>query len=78
MIGPQLPTLDAALVLEIVAKTQFSEFTQQDWYAYAGCVSAKPLIGYWEDWCVVVDDGDINITHKADAYGGHMYKLQHI
>jgi hypothetical protein len=62
-------------VLILIAKTQFAPFTDYDWYAFAGCASATPFIGYNGDFTIVIDDETVNVIHAEDEFGGQLFSL---
>lgn len=67
---------NAAELLQIIAKTEFNPFDKGDWYAFAGCVTENPLIGYYEEFTIVIDGHQINMIHSEDEYGGELYDLK--
>lgn len=66
---------NAAELLQIIAKTQFKPFDRDDWYAFAGYESENPLIGYYEEFTIVIDGDQINVIHAQDQFGGELYNL---
>ena len=64
--------------LALIAKTQFSPFTEADWFAFAGCESDDPVIGYNGDFAIVVDGDTVNIIHAEDEYGGQLFCLSEL
>jgi len=64
--------------LSLIAKTQFSPFTEADWFAFAGCESDDPVIGYNGDFAIVVDGDTVNIIHAEDEYGGQLFCLSEL
>ena len=67
-----------AELLTIIARTEFKPFTKADWYAFSGCESDNPYIGYLMEFSIVIDGEYINIVHSEDEYGGQLYKLNQI
>ena len=67
--------LSASEAIALIAKTQFSPFTEFDWSAFAGCEADEPLIGYNGDYCLVLDGENINIIHGEDEYGGQLFSF---
>ena len=65
-----------AELLGVMAQTTFTAFTEADWWGFSGCESANPLIGYYNDFTIVIDGDMINIVHSEDEYGGQMYTLK--
>lgn len=65
----------AAELLPIMAQTKFDSFTEGDWYAFAGCETKNPLIGYYNEFTIVIDGNKINMVHSEDEYGGELYEL---
>ena len=65
-----------AELVVIVANTTFKPFDKVDWYTFAGCESDNPLIGYYNDFCIVLDGNNINIVHPEDEYGGQLFELK--
>lgn len=67
-----------AEALIIIAQTEFQPFSEGDWYAFAGCQSDKPYIGYYKDYTIVIDGDKVNIVHEEDEYGGKLYSFEEI
>lgn len=67
-----------AELLVIIANTSFDSFTEADWWSFAGCESKDPLIGYYNDFTIVIDGEQINIVHHEDEYGGQLYELKQL
>jgi len=67
-----------AELFSVMAKTEFKPFDKYDWDAFAGCESADPLIGYYDEFTIVLDGDMINIVHGEDIYGGQMYTLKQL
>ena len=65
-------------LLTIITNTNFKPFDKWDWQTFAGCESADPLIGYYNDYTIVIDGGCINIVHAEDSYGGQLYELKQL
>jgi hypothetical protein len=63
-------------MLQIVALTNFKVFNAHDWMAFAGCESDVPMIGYYQDYTIVIDGPTVNIIHTNDEYGGELYHLE--
>ena len=71
--------LSATEALILIAKTEFSPFTDSDWQAWAGCESKDPLIGYKGSFTIVIDGEElVNIIHEDDEFGGQIFKLKEI
>jgi len=71
--------LSATEALILIAKTEFSPFTDADWEAFAGCESENPLIGYNGSFTIVIDGEElVNIIHEDDEFGGQIFKLKEI
>ena len=64
-----------AELLAIIGQTEFKPFNEGDWFAFAGCESENPLIGYYNDFVIVLDGHLINIVHSEDDYGGQLFEL---
>lgn len=62
--------ISAAEVIALVAKTQFREFTDIDWQAFAGCETENPLIAEttFKDQIVIIilDGNSIQIVPDED------------
>ena len=67
--------LNATEILALIAKTQFSPFTESDWDAFAGCESEAPVIGYNGDFTIVIDGETVNVIHAEDEFGGQLFSL---
>lgn len=68
-------TKEQALIL--LAKTTMREFSKEDWYVYAGCMSAIPMVGEYEDYVVVVDGNKMNVIHSKNVLtGGQLFHLE--
>jgi hypothetical protein len=68
--------LSATEILALIAKTEFSPFTDSDWEAFAGCESKAPVIGYNGDFTIVIDDETVNVIHAEDEFGGQLFCLR--
>lgn len=67
-----------AEALFLLTQTKFKHFTERDWEAFLGCESENPLIGYNEDYTLVLDGETLNIVRAGDVYGGKLYLLSEI
>lgn len=67
--------LNATELFALIAKTQFAPFTEADWYAFAGCESETPFIGYNGDFTIVIDGETVNVVHAEDGFGGQLFSL---
>jgi len=67
--------LSASEAIVLIAKTQFSPFTEADWFAFMGCEADEPLIGYNGDYCLVLDGETVNIIHAEDEFGGQLFSF---
>jgi hypothetical protein len=67
--------LSASEAIALIAKTQFSPFTESDWHAFMGCEADEPFIGYNGDYCLVLDGETVNIFHAEDEFGGQLFSL---
>lgn len=65
-------------LLPLMAKTTFRPFGEADWWAFAGCETAEPMIGETDQFIIVIDGDMINIVHPEDEYGGQMYCLKQL
>lgn len=65
-------------LFSVMAQTEFKPFDRYDWDAFAGCETKNPLIGYYNDFTIVIDGGLVNIVHSEDMYGGQMYCLKQL
>lgn len=65
----------AAELLQIIAKAQFRPFTKSDWYLFAGCETAEPMIYETDDYTIVVDGDSVNMVYHEDEYGGRLYSF---
>lgn len=65
-------------LLSIMAKTEFKPFTKADWFCFSGCETDEPLIGYYEEFTIVIDGDIVNIIEVADEFGGQLYKLHRV
>lgn len=62
-------------LLALIAKSTFRPFTKGDWYAFAGCESANPVICESEEYVIVIDGDSVNMVYHEDGYGGRLYSL---
>jgi hypothetical protein len=53
--------------LRLVGQTTFREFTQTDWYSFAGCETDNPLIGENGDWLIILDGNDIEMQFYGEG-----------
>lgn len=67
-----------AELLTVMTQTEFKPFTEADWWAFAGCETKNPLIGYYNDFTIVLEGDMINIFHSEDEYGGQLYTLKQL
>jgi hypothetical protein len=67
--------LTPAQALVLIAKTEFRQFTKNDWACFSGCESTNPLVGEIGDYCIVLDGEVVNIIHCGDGYGGQLFNL---
>jgi hypothetical protein len=63
-------------ILALIAQTEFKAFTEGDWYAFSGCETETPFIGYNGDFTIVMDGVMINIIHAEDEFGGQLFALR--
>jgi hypothetical protein len=75
---PEFSYPTQAELFTVMAQTQFKPFDKMDWDAFAGCETKNPLIGYYNDFTIVIDGEMINIVHFDDGYGGQMYTLKQL
>ena len=64
--------------LLLIARTEFSPFSETDFQAFAGAESANPLIGYNGSYTIVVDGDCVNIIGEDDDCGGQIFNLREI
>ncbi|MGY4567102.1 hypothetical protein [Bradyrhizobium sp. USDA 3256] len=50
--------------MAMLARTDMLDFEKADWDMFAGCETASPLIGYRNDYVIVIDD-DTLIRFRA-------------
>lgn len=62
----------------VMAQTKFEPFNEGDWFCFAGCETKNPLIGYYNDFTLVIDGGLLNIVHSDDLYGGQLFDLNQL
>jgi hypothetical protein len=55
--------MNAIEVLTIVARTNFTAFDETDFSSFAGVVSENPLIGYFDDYTIVIDSDVICVIN---------------
>lgn len=67
--------LPMTAALRILAFTKMSRFTETDWTIFSGCESEDPLIGYIDNFCVVLDGEDLVLINKEDADDNHVFHL---
>lgn len=70
--------LTAAQLMILIAKTQFSPFTEGDWNCFMGCESSNPFIGYIGTYTIVLDGDTVNVIEEGDEYGGQLFKLSNM
>lgn len=75
---PEITYPKSAELLKIIANTTFSPFTKGDWYSFAGCETKDPMIGYYDEFTIVLDGNLVNIVHNDDSYGGQLFKLEQV
>lgn len=73
---PEYP--EAGDLMLLITNTEFSTFTKADWWAFGGCETANPKIGYTDDFTIVIDGDVINVIHENDYMGGKIYRLKEI
>lgn len=66
----------ASRALQFVRETKLRGFTTTDWQAFAGCETAAPMIGEFDDYTVIVDGDSITILHADDEFGGQMFTVK--
>lgn len=66
---------DPAEAMRMLANAEMKPFTKEDWYAYAGCESKDPMIGYYDAFVIVLDGDLLNVCHGYDHFGGTLFKL---
>lgn len=54
--------MNATQALLLIARTDFSAFTDADWCLWAGCTSDAPLIGYNGSYTILIDGDVVNIV----------------
>jgi hypothetical protein len=70
--------MNATQALLLIARTEFSPFTETDWMAFSGCESANPLIGYNGSYTIILDGDCVNILAEDDDCGGQLFNLKEI
>jgi hypothetical protein len=62
-------------MIALIANSVFRPFDAVDWYSFAGCESANPLICESEEYSIVIDGNNVNMVYHEDMYGGESYSL---
>lgn len=56
--------MNAAQVLALIARTNFSGFTTLDFDSFAGVESANPLIGQAHELTVIIDGATVSLINE--------------
>lgn len=66
---------DVAAVFNLVARRTFTEFTQVDWWAWAGCVTEIPMVSYGEteeEPTIIIDGDRVIVFSHTDKQEYHL------
>lgn len=66
---------EAKAMLKVLALSTFRPFTKMDWYSFAGCETANPVICETDEYTIVIDGDNVNMVYHEDEYGGRLYSL---
>lgn len=60
--------MKASAVFALLAQAQFRPFTQSDWYCYAGCESASPMIADIHEFTLIIDEDLLYVYAQDETF----------